>query len=86
MQKTRKIMVLQICRLSPKQNGFTKCKSTKSQKRFGPQMTKSANCHICGRSKNLTNLVRKCADLQFADFFADWPPKLTGTPDKLAGF
>ncbi len=39
------------------------CKSAKSQKWIGFAKRKSANGHICGRSFNLTNVIRKVAML-----------------------
>jgi hypothetical protein len=71
--------------------GFAEVKSktnwvSKITKRFGPQIT---NMQIATFSEGPKIQQIWSASVQICNlriFFADWPPKLTGTPDKLAGF
>jgi hypothetical protein len=63
--------------LNPPKTGSAKRKIRKSLKKLRAANCKSENCHIYGRSANLTNLIRRGKSLQICDLrklFEDSPP------------
>ncbi len=77
MQKPRSRISQAWAPLSPPKNWACKTEIRKSQKKFWATNCNSENCHIYGRSANLTNLVRLGTSLQICDLrklFEDSPP------------